>query len=122
VSDIYFDAVLDENYTPVFNGTPGQTAVWLLENSPDYNDLYRVCRGKDMKMFAVAEYLEMRGYKEVPEPTGTKQCPDCNDLILDRDMKRHQEKCLRTFDGTCRKCKEPVSVGSRWQHWASCGA
>ena len=55
---MYFDAVLDRNLHPVFNGTPEATREWLHTNHQrvDIDDL-QVCVGKSLRMFSVSEYL-----------------------------------------------------------------
>lgn len=56
---MYFDAVLDINSTPLFNGTPDETKAWLREHvdtSPD-SGTWRVCPGRTMALVTVKSYL-----------------------------------------------------------------
>lgn len=52
---IYYDAVLDENMIPLFNGTPDETKTWLEKNKTDSS--VRVCIGKSMTLVTVPEYM-----------------------------------------------------------------
>jgi hypothetical protein len=52
---VYFDAVLDENRMPVFNGTPDETREFLRTN--ENNDGLRVCAGRTLKIMSVEDYL-----------------------------------------------------------------
>ncbi|AXQ61309.1 hypothetical protein SEA_LIBERTYBELL_68 [Streptomyces phage LibertyBell] len=54
----YFDAVLDGNMQPVYNGTPEQTYKWLSGSVEHFTNTYQVCRGKDMRLFEIADYLK----------------------------------------------------------------
>lgn len=56
---MYFDAVLDDRMTPLFNGTPEETKAWLERWNPpqDIKDTLQVCRGKTLHMLTVDEYL-----------------------------------------------------------------
>lgn len=57
---MYFDAVLDENMRPVFNGTPTEVLNWLNENAyAQQRSDWRVCRGKDLKLINTWEYVHM---------------------------------------------------------------
>lgn len=50
----YYDAVLDENMNPLFNGTPEDTKEWLEKNKTDNS--VRVCIGESMVLVTVPEY------------------------------------------------------------------
>lgn len=52
---IYFDAVLDENMQPLFNGTPEETKEWLEKN--ETNNSIRVCIGESLALVTVQEYM-----------------------------------------------------------------
>lgn len=52
---MYFDAVLDENMQPLFNGTPEETKAWLENNETDNS--VRVCIGESMVLVTVPEYM-----------------------------------------------------------------
>lgn len=54
---MYFDAVLDFNLKPLFNGTPEETKKWLLKQPDVFLDQVRVCVGYSMEMLTVTEYL-----------------------------------------------------------------
>lgn len=57
---MYFDAVVDANMVPVFNGTREQTLVWLKEN-PEYlkkND-HRVVIGETLQVVTPWEFVNM---------------------------------------------------------------
>lgn len=51
----YFDAVLDENMNPLFNGTSEDTKEWLEKNETDNS--VRVCIGESMVLVTVQEYM-----------------------------------------------------------------
>jgi hypothetical protein len=54
---MYFDAVINEKYEPLFNGTPEETKKWLVSDEiPD--EQLNVVRGYDMRVLTVSEYLE----------------------------------------------------------------
>lgn len=53
---MYFDAVLDKDYFPVFNGTPEETKK-ALEEHPSWAD-HQVSVGRDMSVVSVKDYLE----------------------------------------------------------------
>lgn len=53
---MYFDAVLDDQLQPIFNGTPAEVRAWLKKNEGDPN-IYRVCPGKSMRLLTVKQYL-----------------------------------------------------------------
>ena len=55
---MYFDAVLDFNMKPLFNGTPEETKEWLKKQTPEFQDTVRVCVGYSMQMVTVSEYLK----------------------------------------------------------------
>lgn len=55
---MYFDAVLDDNMAPLFNGTAEATREWLLSNPDTATDrTVAVCIGKTMRTVSVSEYL-----------------------------------------------------------------
>lgn len=54
---MYFDAVLDRDLNPVFNGTPEETAVWLRERAEEHKD-WMVCPGYAMRLMTVEDYLK----------------------------------------------------------------
>lgn len=56
----YFDAVLDENMTPLCNGTPEEVLEWL-DQRKGIEDEVCVCVGRTMKIITVKEYLEQFG-------------------------------------------------------------
>ena len=53
----YFDAVLDENMQPVFNGTPEETQAWLLANS--WAIELSVCIGRTMQVVSAKDYVRL---------------------------------------------------------------
>lgn len=53
---MYFDAVLDKNMQPIFNGTPQETREWLQLNISD-NRIDSICIGKTMQLVTIKEYL-----------------------------------------------------------------
>lgn len=63
----YFDAVLDDNMQPVYNGTPEQTYKWLSGSAEHFTNTYQVCRGKDMRLFEIADYLREHRFRKVLE-------------------------------------------------------
>lgn len=52
---MYFDAVLDKDTRPLFNGTPEETQKWLVDN-PSWEKRW-VCDGKTMNIITETEYL-----------------------------------------------------------------
>ena len=52
---MYFDAVLTNEMSPIFNGTAEETRAWLRENPVDHS--HQVCIGQTMKCVSVEEYL-----------------------------------------------------------------
>ena len=52
---MYFDAVLDPDMRPLFNGTPEETREWLEKKSE--NSSLMICVGKTMRMLTPTEYL-----------------------------------------------------------------
>lgn len=60
---MYFDAVLDKDLKPMFNGTPEATRQWIedqkIQDLAFVNDL-QVCDGRNMRMYSVREYLYLR--------------------------------------------------------------
>lgn len=57
MSRTYFDAVLDKDMIPVFNGTPAETKTWIDENNTD--ESMTVCVGVSLAMMTVKDYREM---------------------------------------------------------------
>ena len=55
---MYFDAVLDKNTKPVFNGTPEETLKWLVKN-PNWHKRW-VCVGETMEIVTETEYLNRK--------------------------------------------------------------
>lgn len=53
---MYFDAVLDRETYPVFNGTPAETKEWLQKNPQAHEDKV-VCVGRTMKLVSIPDYL-----------------------------------------------------------------
>lgn len=53
---MYFDAVLDDNFQPVFNGTPEETKAWLGARPEEHSD-WQVCPGRSMNPVSVDKYL-----------------------------------------------------------------
>ena len=56
----YFDAVLDENMVPVFNGTTDETVDWLVSHEHEdavRNNDYEVIHGETMRTFSPEAYL-----------------------------------------------------------------
>lgn len=53
---MYFDAVLDTDLRPLFNGTPAQTKTWLKDNRGFYSATVHV--GETGRMMSVPDYLE----------------------------------------------------------------
>lgn len=54
---MFFDAVLDEEMRPIFNGTPAQTYPWVLEHLIFAPDL-KVCVGRTLKIVSFEEYIQ----------------------------------------------------------------
>jgi hypothetical protein len=54
---MYFDAVITDNYVPVFNGTPEETRQWLVDNHDPEATHIQVCVGATLKVISIAEYL-----------------------------------------------------------------
>ena len=52
---MYFDAVLNNDMEPLFNGTPAEVKDWLEKNETDISIL--VCLGETMRVVSVPEYL-----------------------------------------------------------------
>lgn len=52
---MYFDAVLDSQMEPLFNGTPQQVKNWL--KKAELDDSMQVCVGKTLQIITVNEYL-----------------------------------------------------------------
>jgi hypothetical protein len=57
VADKYFDAVVDINTQPLFNGTTEETVAWL-EANPSTEPRW-VCLGVNMQFLTVSEYLDL---------------------------------------------------------------
>ena len=53
----YYDAVLDNNMQPVFNGTPQETREWLLQRPDEHKD-WQICPGYRMRLMTVQDYLD----------------------------------------------------------------
>jgi len=58
VGSIYYDAVLDDNMRPVFNGTQEETVKWLTDSASRFTDTYRVCVGMTMRLMEISDYLK----------------------------------------------------------------
>lgn len=56
---MYFDAVLNTDMLPIYNGTPEQTKKWLEENPVEDEHAYQVCIGKTLQLVSVWEYKNM---------------------------------------------------------------
>jgi hypothetical protein len=57
----YFDAALDADMRPMFNGTPEEVEKWLREH-PDAH-VEKVCVGKTLELLHTTEYMS-RGLKK----------------------------------------------------------
>lgn len=55
---MYFDAVLNARYEPLFNGTPEETQTWLKKNAKNRKDIAGVCIGETLKVVTVEKYLK----------------------------------------------------------------
>lgn len=55
---MYFDAVLDSEMLPLFNGTPAETWAWLKEQTPERLEKLTVCQGQTTKFIPASEYLD----------------------------------------------------------------
>lgn len=53
---MYFDAVLNVDIDPVFNGTPEETRNWLKEN-PNHPEAILVSIGRTNQIVTIEEYL-----------------------------------------------------------------
>jgi hypothetical protein len=53
---MFFDAVVDDDMKPLFNGTPAETLEWVQTHMVFAPDL-RVCIGKSMSLVTFGEYL-----------------------------------------------------------------
>lgn len=51
----YFDAVLDSQYMPLFNGTRRETIAWLKQRP--VGDGWMVCLGETLQIVPVVQYL-----------------------------------------------------------------
>lgn len=56
MSETYFDAVLDQNYYPHFNGTREETLAFLKADGIDPTK-YTVCLGENLAVMSGAAYL-----------------------------------------------------------------
>lgn len=61
---MYFDAVLDKNMQPIFNGTPEEVAKWLRRNQDD-STIDKVCAGQSMRLVEPKDYLRSSNAAEV---------------------------------------------------------
>jgi len=63
---MYFDAVLDSNYNVLFNGTPEETAAWLVAGAQDWKTQknVHVCCGKTLQDMSIDDYLKMHDQKK----------------------------------------------------------
>jgi hypothetical protein len=55
---VYYDAVLDDDMMPLFNGTEDETVDWLLKN--EQKDL-QVAVGRTNEIIPAEEYMERNG-------------------------------------------------------------
>lgn len=53
---MYFDAVLDADMRPLFNGTPKETREWL-SGLAEPHPSWRVCPGRTMALVTVPDYM-----------------------------------------------------------------
>lgn len=55
---MYFDAVLNEDYKPIFNGSPNEVKQWLEDNKND-EEVQKsvVCLGRTLTYTSVDNYL-----------------------------------------------------------------
>jgi len=58
MSRTYFDAVLDENMQPLFNGTPEATKEWLRNRTESENNNVQVSPGHQLRLMTVEDYLK----------------------------------------------------------------
>lgn len=54
---MYFDAVLDHQYIPKFNGTSQEVKKWLRERRSMHDIYMGVCIGATMQIVPISEYL-----------------------------------------------------------------
>jgi hypothetical protein len=54
--EVYFDAVLDYDMQPIFNGTPEKTREFLETKVLSLDHM--VCVGKTMELLTIPQYLE----------------------------------------------------------------
>lgn len=69
----YFDAVLNTEYDPIFNGTPEETKAFLKEHGETYKQQgARVCHGSTLRIVSIDEYLNPtpEQQKEINEGEG----------------------------------------------------
>ncbi|HEY6020995.1 MAG TPA: hypothetical protein VIY48_14155 [Candidatus Paceibacterota bacterium] len=57
---MYFDAVLTETESVLFNGTPDATRQWLIENRDYLDSSVIVCKGSTLRYFTVDQYLSQK--------------------------------------------------------------
>jgi len=57
--NMYFDAVVNENWDPIFNGTPDEVKKWLLDR-PDDEEVQksRVLLGNTLTSTSIENYLK----------------------------------------------------------------
>jgi hypothetical protein len=58
---MYFDAVLDFDMEPLFNGTPAETKNWIADNAYELTRRHpkaRVCIGRTLAMVEIDEYMK----------------------------------------------------------------
>jgi hypothetical protein len=73
---MFFDAVLDDEMFPVFNGTTYETVVYIIANMP-FPDHYGVYEGGAHEVFSIHYYLKRNadwteaGWKPKPAPGAT---------------------------------------------------
>jgi len=60
---MFFDAVINDAVTPLFNGTPEEVVQWL-EDRENIRP-YRVCVGASMQLVEASEYLALHGSDKV---------------------------------------------------------
>lgn len=75
----YFDAVLDQRFNPIFNGTPEETIKWL-EGMTPISD-WQVCIGRTMQTVPVATYIQ--SHREKEQITRERKGAMVRDLVFD---------------------------------------
>ena len=53
---MYFDAVLDENLEPIFNGTPEEVKTWLRAHREEISPRSQVCVGESLLLVSLEVY------------------------------------------------------------------